>query len=187
MADYFSTFTFLYVHTGFYRVNYDPTNWRLLISSFQHLPDVTRAQLLDDALNLALSGRLQYSIALDLTSQLIRDVEYLPWSAALTALEHLDTMLALTPAYGNFKVCVIGSCVHVSVLVNLPMSYDIKFLPSPGVEGYLNIKGRKCDASCEQQSIKRKSLFFITLTLCFEMHMESEYQHQYILKSVLAQ
>jgi hypothetical protein len=66
---------------------------------------VTRAQLLDDALNLALSGRLEYRIALDLTSQLITDVEYLPWSAALTALEHLDTMLALTPAYGNFKVC----------------------------------------------------------------------------------
>lgn len=89
--------------TGFYRVNYDHTNWRLLISSFQQLPDVTRAQLLDDALNLALSGRLEYTIALDLTVQLITDVEYLPWSAALTALEHLDTMLALTPAYGNFK------------------------------------------------------------------------------------
>ncbi|XP_021919195.1 aminopeptidase N-like isoform X1 [Zootermopsis nevadensis] len=93
--------------TGFYRVNYDHTNWRLLISSFQHLPDVTKAQLLDDALNLALSGRLEYSIALDLTSQLITDVEYLPWSAAFTALEHLDTMLALTPAYGNFKRIVL--------------------------------------------------------------------------------
>lgn len=100
--------TLLCVQTGFYRVNYDHTNWRLLISSFQHLPDVTKAQLLDDALNLALSGRLEYSIALDLTSQLITDVEYLPWSAAFTALEHLDTMLALTPAYGNFKVCDIG-------------------------------------------------------------------------------
>jgi hypothetical protein len=60
---------------------------------------------LDDALNLALSGRLEYDIALDLASQLITDVDYLPWSAALTALGHLDTMLALTPAYGNFKVC----------------------------------------------------------------------------------
>ena len=79
------------------------------MSSFQQLPDVTRAQLLDDALNLALSGRLEYAIALDLTAQLMTDVEYLPWSAALTALEHLDTMLALTPAYGNFKVCETGT------------------------------------------------------------------------------
>jgi aminopeptidase N len=99
---------FTVCHSGFYRVNYDHANWRLLISSFQQLPDVTRAQLLDDALNLALSGRLEYNIALDLTSQLITDVEYLPWSAALTALEHLDSMLALTPAYGNFKVCEVG-------------------------------------------------------------------------------
>ncbi|XP_069682405.1 aminopeptidase N-like isoform X1 [Periplaneta americana] len=94
--------------TGFYRVNYDHTNWRLLTESFQNLSDVTRAQLLDDALNLALSGQLSYQIALDLTSQLITDVEYLPWSAALTALDHLDTMLALTPAYGNFKKIVLG-------------------------------------------------------------------------------
>lgn len=94
--------------TGFYRVNYDHTNWRLLISSFHQLPDVTRAQLLDDALNLALSGRLTYTIALNVTAQLITDVEYLPWSAALTALERLDTMLAVTPAYGNFKRMVLG-------------------------------------------------------------------------------
>jgi hypothetical protein len=114
-----SPFTLLCAHTGFFRVNYDHTNWRLLISSFQKLPDVTRAQLLDDALNLALSGRLEYSIALDLTSQLITDVEYLPWSAALTALEHLDTMLALTPAYGNFKVCDMGACTYVSVPVKM--------------------------------------------------------------------
>jgi hypothetical protein len=120
MADCTLPFTLLCVHTGFYRVNYDHTNWRLLISSFQQLPDVTRAQLLDDALNLALSGRLEYSIALDLTSQLITDVDYLPWSAAFTALEHLDTMLAFTPAYGDFKVCDmcdIGVCIQVSVLV----------------------------------------------------------------------
>jgi len=45
---------------------------------------------------------------LDVTAQLITDVEYLPWSAALTALECLDTKLALTPAYGNFKVCETG-------------------------------------------------------------------------------
>jgi aminopeptidase N len=94
--------------TGFYRVNYDQTNWRRLISSFHQLPDVTRAQLLDDALNLALSGRLTYTIALNVTARLITDVEYLPWSAALTALERLDTMLALTPTYGNFKRMVLG-------------------------------------------------------------------------------
>ena len=72
---------------------------------------MTRAQLLNDALNLAMSGRLDYQIALELTSQLVSNVEYLPWSAAFSAFEHLDTMLALTPAYGNFKVRLqIESC-----------------------------------------------------------------------------
>lgn len=118
---------FTVCHSGFYRVNYDHANWRLLISSFQQLPDVTRAQLLDDALNLALSGRLEYNIALDLTSQLITDVEYLPWSAALTALEHLDTMLALTPAYGNFKVCEAG--IRSGILTSFSVAY-FSFTPN---------------------------------------------------------
>ncbi|PSN50126.1 Aminopeptidase N [Blattella germanica] len=94
--------------TGFYRVNYDHKNWRMLTKNFLQLPDVTRAQLLDDALNLALAGHLDYPVALELTTQLMSDTEYLPWSAALTALDHLDNMLALTPAYGNFKKIVLG-------------------------------------------------------------------------------
>ena len=55
---------------GYYRVNYSPENWRGLSESFTDLPNLSRAQLIDDALNLARAGQLSYPIALDLTSNL---------------------------------------------------------------------------------------------------------------------
>ena len=65
---------------------------------------INRAQLIDDALNLARVGLLKYELALDITSYLHKETEYLPWSATLTGLRYLDDMLERTAAYGNFKV-----------------------------------------------------------------------------------
>ena len=56
--------------TGYYRVNYDRKNWQLIIKhlnkdSFRNISTVNRAQLIDDALNLARAGRLDYAIAFE--------------------------------------------------------------------------------------------------------------------------
>ena len=65
---------------------------------------INRAQIIDDALNLARAGHLKYELALGVTSYLNSETEYIPWAAALTALRHLEEMLKRTAAYGNFKV-----------------------------------------------------------------------------------
>lgn len=65
---------------------------------------VNRAQLIDDAFNLARVGRLSYSIALDLTSYLQTEVDYVPWKAMETNFRFFDTMLSRTRAYGDFQV-----------------------------------------------------------------------------------
>ena len=65
---------------------------------------INRAQLIDDALNLARVGQLKYELALDITAYLHQETEYIPWSAALTGLDYLDEMLKRSAAYGNFKV-----------------------------------------------------------------------------------
>ena len=48
--------------TGYYRVNYHESNWDLLIqqlrSDVESIHETNRAQLVDDAMNLARSGRL---------------------------------------------------------------------------------------------------------------------------------
>ena len=93
---------------GYYRVNYDTDNWNLIIKELHEnhniIPPLNRAQLLDDALNLARAGKLPYSIALDLTTYLEHDEDYIPWAAALNALSFLDQRLTNNEGYDNFKV-----------------------------------------------------------------------------------
>ena len=101
---------------GYYRVNYDRRNWDLLagqlLSDADEIPVINRCQLIDDAFNLARSGRLDYSVALNLTRYLSNEREYLPWKSASMALKFLDSMLGRTPIYGVFQVNLIVSLSH---------------------------------------------------------------------------
>lgn len=96
--------------TGFYRVNYDEQNWKLLTkhlmdpSRMHEIIPTNRAQLLDDSLNLARAGLLNYSIAMNVTQYLYNELDYLPWKSALTAFSYLDDMLIRTAGYDKFKV-----------------------------------------------------------------------------------
>merc|ERR1719153_1277968 len=93
--------------TGYYRVNYDQQNWALLVE--QLLRNHTaihvnnRAQIIDDAFNLARANLLDYETALSVTEYLHKEVDYVPWNSALSGLAYIDTMLKRTPAYGDFK------------------------------------------------------------------------------------
>jgi hypothetical protein len=89
-------------------VNYDTDNWNLIIKQLQeshsNILPLNRAQLLDDALNLARAGKLPYSVALDLTKYLEHEEDYIPWAAALNALSFLDGRLTNNEVYDDFKV-----------------------------------------------------------------------------------
>ena len=97
------------IYLGFYRVNYDKKNWALLTAAlnsenFSGIHVINRAQLLDDALALARAGQLDYATAMGVTSYLEKELDYIPWKAALNALSYIDTMLVRTSVYANFKV-----------------------------------------------------------------------------------
>merc|ERR1711962_408781 len=68
--------------TGFYRVNYDEANWALiadqLLDDHETIHLMNRAQLLDNAFNVAKAGLLDYRIALDQTLYLGKETEYIP-------------------------------------------------------------------------------------------------------------
>ena len=98
--------------TGYYRVNYDRLNWQMIINqlnkeSFRNISTINRAQLIDDALNLARAGKLDYTTALGVTSYLAHETEYLPWKAAFTAMHYLDDMLFKMPGYDKFRLYVL--------------------------------------------------------------------------------
>lgn len=66
---------------------------------------ITRAQLLDDALNFARAGILGYDVALNMTRYLAaRESHYVPWKAVFDNMKFLNTMLRQTPTYGLFQV-----------------------------------------------------------------------------------
>uniref|UniRef100_A0A336KRZ8 Aminopeptidase N n=2 Tax=Culicoides sonorensis TaxID=179676 RepID=A0A336KRZ8_CULSO len=97
------------METGYYRVNYDKRNWNLISNylldpnRFKEIATTNRAQLIDDALNLARAGYLDYRIALDVTKYLEHEDEYVPWKAAISALNFIDSMLIKSVDYSLFK------------------------------------------------------------------------------------
>lgn len=93
--------------TAYYRVNYDPQNWELITnqlnSDHEKINVLNRAQILDDALDLARSGELNYTVALGLVDYLENEIEYVPWDTALSGLSYLDSMLSRSSVYGKWQ------------------------------------------------------------------------------------
>lgn len=72
--------------------------------NFKDISTINRAQLIDDALNFARAGELDYTIAFDVTSYLAHETEYLPWKTAFNAFNYLNDMLLKKQGYDKFRV-----------------------------------------------------------------------------------
>ncbi|CAG2054125.1 unnamed protein product, partial [Timema podura] len=90
-------------------------NWQLITNQlnsdqFDVIHVLNRAQLLDDSLNLARAGILDYVSALDVTRYLYRETDYIPWYSAFNAFNFLNIRLrGASPAgYQLFKDYILG-------------------------------------------------------------------------------
>lgn len=94
---------------NFYRVRYDEINYAMLadelVAAHTNLLVTNRAQLLDDAFNLALANMIPYKHALDFSVYLSKEQEYVPWAAVLSELNYIDIMLHNMKEYADWKVC----------------------------------------------------------------------------------
>ena len=75
---------------GYYRVNYDIPSWKLIKQALKQpnhssIDPITRAQIISDSFHLSEAGYLPYKITLDMSTYLINETEYIPWSTALTS------------------------------------------------------------------------------------------------------
>ena len=80
--------------SGYYRVNYDEKSWDRLIKALNNsdhsLIHVTnRAQIVDDLLNLARAGWVDYTIALKGTTYLSKELNHIPWKAFFNGMSFL--------------------------------------------------------------------------------------------------
>uniref|UniRef100_A0A674J9P0 Aminopeptidase n=1 Tax=Terrapene triunguis TaxID=2587831 RepID=A0A674J9P0_9SAUR len=94
--------------TGYFRVNYDQDNWNKLLTelgtSHEAIPVINRAQIIDDAFNLARAKHINITLALNTTTYLGKEREYLPWSAALDNLGYFRLMFDRSEVYGPMQV-----------------------------------------------------------------------------------
>ncbi|KAF2365596.1 Peptidase M1 membrane alanine aminopeptidase N-terminal [Trinorchestia longiramus] len=113
--------------TGYYRVNYGVDNWERLIHQLKEdlsvINLVSRAQLIDDAMDLARAGELNYSIPLNVNSYLSEEKEFVPWSAALNNLAYLEKMFTRTGGYAYLR--------NYLLKLLIPLYNDVGFEDNP--------------------------------------------------------
>lgn len=109
---------------GYYRTNYDETNWKLIAAyldtdDFENIPPLSRAGLLNDAFLLARSGRLLYSVALELTTYLYRETDYIVWKSFFNSFNSFNEMFSGLDNYNRLEVYISGFPI-IFFLFNLP-------------------------------------------------------------------
>lgn len=105
---YISLMFMMMLFSGYYRVNYDEDNWKLIIDQLRKdhhaIAALNRAQLIDDSLTIARTGALSYSIAFDVSTYLRAERDFAPWISALEAFDYLDRMLYRTSSKDHLRV-----------------------------------------------------------------------------------
>ncbi|NXT62018.1 AMPN Aminopeptidase, partial [Chaetops frenatus] len=90
--------------TGYFRVNYNQENWdqllRQLDTNHTVFPVINRAQIIDDAFNLARAKYVNVTLALNTTRFLSQETEYMPWQAALSNLKYFQLMFDRSEVFG---------------------------------------------------------------------------------------
>lgn len=132
---------------GYFRVNYDDTLWQRIINALRsdrkNIHVLNRAQLIDDAFNIARTGRIDYQIAFHLAEYLRYETEYYPWVSALNALSFLSGKLGDDEAEQLLQV--MQQLKNWSTMVNsLLLSWGVERKPTlaisaaPSVGSILN-------------------------------------------------
>lgn len=93
---------------GLYKIKYDRRNYKLIVKAlnsenFKDIHTTNRAQLIDDAMDLAWTGEQDYGISLAMINYLRQEDEYIPWKSALDNLRNVNRLLIRSSLYGVFK------------------------------------------------------------------------------------
>lgn len=89
---------FEFISSGYYRVNYDRRNWKLIArclnsENYSQIDILNRVQIIDDAYHLLTLQKLDYDIFVDLTTYLSKETDYTVWYPMLKIFEYLSPYL----------------------------------------------------------------------------------------------
>lgn len=97
---------------GPFPVNYDESNWNLLVEYLQtengrnQIPVYTRAKLLHDAWNLAYGGHLSFATAFNMTLFMRNERNHLVWNPIFTMIDHIGRHIDMSTAHKKFETYV---------------------------------------------------------------------------------
>ncbi|XP_029172656.1 aminopeptidase N-like [Nylanderia fulva] len=83
---------------GFYRVNYDDENWKLIArylnsEQYTNIHVLNRAQIIDDSFHLMIQKKLNFSTFWELSSYLWQEKDYVAWYPMFKALEYMSNII----------------------------------------------------------------------------------------------
>jgi aminopeptidase N len=145
-------FVFNKQQLGFYRVNYDFENWHNIIKvlnsgNYQQIHVLNRAQIVDDVMNFAIDGYVDFNIALGVLAYLRHETDYLPWASAMNYLDRLDHLLLGSEVHQMF---------HQFVNHLVTTMYDTHGLREKADEDFLNKNAREIaiNWSCRSGNVR---------------------------------
>ena len=84
-------------YMGIYRTKYDSQNFRLIVTQLEtdhtRIPTITRGALIDDTFALSRAGLISATDAYELIRYLKSETDYVPWIAALSAMDQQEELL----------------------------------------------------------------------------------------------
>lgn len=109
---------------GYYRVNYDTTNWKRIAEflnsdNYAKIPVLTRGQIIADAYVLTEAEQLDRVTFFEIINYLSREIDPAAWYPAFPVIEKLNTYLQIPEGAVIIKVRYVRS---QSVTVQNPYS-----------------------------------------------------------------
>ncbi|EFN87054.1 Aminopeptidase N [Harpegnathos saltator] len=94
--------------TGYYRVNYDTTNWKRIAAilnsdDYAKIPVLNRAQIIDDAFFMTQTDQLDLVTFFEIMNYLSRETDCVVWQTAFRIIEKLDLYLQIPERAAIFK------------------------------------------------------------------------------------
>lgn len=153
-------FVFNKQQLGYYRVNYDTRNWNALVNvlnsdDYQQIHVLNRAQLIDDSLNFAADGYLDYQTAFKLLTYLNRETDYIPWRAAANNLEKIEAILKGRPIESDFKTFLKQLVRKMYVTYGLEEKPEDTLVDKLGRELAIDLTCRMGDKGCAAQTYEQ--------------------------------
>ncbi|CAF1185611.1 unnamed protein product, partial [Didymodactylos carnosus] len=94
-------------YLGIYRTKYDQENFRLIVQQLNtdhsRIPIITRGALIDDTFALTRTGTISTTDAYDLMRYLKYEKEFVPWTAAFSAMRYQEDLLSSTEILMNVQ------------------------------------------------------------------------------------